>query len=74
MGLQKILQLLESDDANIRIHAVKVVANLAAEGKFCSLADIYDYLLRFKFFVAIGSHSFPIFLGLIRRSKSRKDR
>ncbi|XP_019090939.1 PREDICTED: kinesin-like protein KIN-UB [Camelina sativa] len=31
VGLQKILQLLESDDANIRIHAVKVVANLAAE-------------------------------------------
>lgn len=35
VGLQKILQLLESDDANIRIHAVKVVANLAAEGKLC---------------------------------------
>ncbi|XP_010523071.1 PREDICTED: kinesin-like protein KIN-UB isoform X3 [Tarenaya hassleriana] len=31
VGLQKILQLLESEDANIRIHAVKVVANLAAE-------------------------------------------
>lgn len=33
VGLQKILSLLESDDANVRIHAVKVVANLAAEGK-----------------------------------------
>lgn len=32
VGLQKILSLLESDDANVRIHAVKVVANLAAEG------------------------------------------
>ena len=32
VGLQKILQLLESEDANVRIHAVKVVANLAAEG------------------------------------------
>ncbi|KAG6665520.1 hypothetical protein CIPAW_02G166600 [Carya illinoinensis] len=31
VGLQKILALLESDDANVRIHAVKVVANLAAE-------------------------------------------
>ncbi|XP_073286788.1 kinesin-like protein KIN-UB [Primulina huaijiensis] len=31
VGLQKILSLLESDDASIRIHAVKVVANLAAE-------------------------------------------
>lgn len=32
VGLNKILSLLESEDANIRIHAVKVVANLAAEG------------------------------------------
>ncbi|KAI4356818.1 hypothetical protein L6164_000806 [Bauhinia variegata] len=31
VGLEKILSLLESDDANVRIHAVKVVANLAAE-------------------------------------------
>ncbi|XP_002511735.2 kinesin-like protein KIN-UB [Ricinus communis] len=31
VGLQKILSLLESDDATVRIHAVKVVANLAAE-------------------------------------------
>ncbi|XP_057981397.1 kinesin-like protein KIN-UA isoform X2 [Malania oleifera] len=31
VGLQKILSLLESEDANIRIHAVKVMANLAAE-------------------------------------------
>ncbi|KAK7340121.1 hypothetical protein VNO77_20815 [Canavalia gladiata] len=31
VGLQKILSLLESDDSNVRIHAVKVVANLAAE-------------------------------------------
>lgn len=33
VGLQKILSLLEADDADVRIHAVKVVANLAAEGK-----------------------------------------
>lgn len=32
MGLQKILSLLESEDADVQIHAVKVVANLAAEG------------------------------------------
>ncbi|XP_050237860.1 kinesin-like protein KIN-UB isoform X2 [Mercurialis annua] len=31
VGLQKILSLLESDDATVRVHAVKVVANLAAE-------------------------------------------
>ncbi|KAJ9188432.1 hypothetical protein P3X46_003791 [Hevea brasiliensis] len=31
VGLQKILSLLESEDANTQIHAVKVVANLAAE-------------------------------------------
>uniref|UniRef100_A0A5B7A188 Kinesin-like protein n=1 Tax=Davidia involucrata TaxID=16924 RepID=A0A5B7A188_DAVIN len=31
VGLQKILSLLESEDANVRIHAVKVVANLAAD-------------------------------------------
>ncbi|KAI4370367.1 hypothetical protein MLD38_018726 [Melastoma candidum] len=31
VGLQKILTLLESEDANVRIHAVKVIANLAAE-------------------------------------------
>ncbi|XP_044491256.1 kinesin-like protein KIN-UB isoform X2 [Mangifera indica] len=31
VGLQKILALLESEDTNVRIHAVKVVANLAAE-------------------------------------------
>ncbi|KAL3645606.1 hypothetical protein CASFOL_010786 [Castilleja foliolosa] len=31
VGLNKILSLLESEDADVRIHAVKVVANLAAE-------------------------------------------
>ncbi|KAL4024540.1 hypothetical protein IC575_012897 [Cucumis melo] len=31
VGLQKILSLLDSEDANARIHAVKVLANLAAE-------------------------------------------
>ncbi|EXB52669.1 Armadillo repeat-containing kinesin-like protein 2 [Morus notabilis] len=31
VGLQKILSLLESDDLNVRINAVKVVANLAAD-------------------------------------------
>lgn len=31
VGLQKILSLLDSEDANVRIHAVKVLANLAAE-------------------------------------------
>ncbi|KAF9611004.1 hypothetical protein IFM89_026310 [Coptis chinensis] len=31
VGFQKILSLLQSEDAEVRIHAVKVVANLAAE-------------------------------------------
>ncbi|GAB2224197.1 hypothetical protein Droror1_Dr00004948 [Drosera rotundifolia] len=31
VGLHRILSMLESQDANVRIHAVKVVANLAAE-------------------------------------------
>ncbi|XWS49831.1 hypothetical protein CRYUN_Cryun12cG0036800 [Craigia yunnanensis] len=31
VGLQKILSLLEAEDADVRIHAVKVLANLAAE-------------------------------------------
>lgn len=31
VGLQKILSLLEAEDADVQIHAVKVVANLAAE-------------------------------------------
>ncbi|XP_042010084.1 kinesin-like protein KIN-UB isoform X1 [Salvia splendens] len=32
VGLQKILSLLESEDATVRKYEVKVVANLAAEG------------------------------------------
>lgn len=32
VGLQKILSLLESEEPDVRVHAVKVVANLAAEG------------------------------------------
>ncbi|KAM3698379.1 hypothetical protein ACB098_06G184300 [Castanea mollissima] len=31
VGLQKILQLLTSEDSDVQVHAVKVVANLAAE-------------------------------------------
>ncbi|CAN6179522.1 unnamed protein product [Urochloa humidicola] len=31
VGLQKILSLLESEEPDVRVHAVKVVANLAAE-------------------------------------------
>ncbi|KAI4372711.1 hypothetical protein MLD38_010910 [Melastoma candidum] len=31
VGLQKILTLLESEDANVRIHAVKGIANVSAE-------------------------------------------
>ncbi|KAJ1426771.1 Armadillo-type fold [Sesbania bispinosa] len=47
VGLQKILSLLESDDANVRIHAVKVVANLAAEGRSLTLLKdmLFDALI-----------------------------
>lgn len=40
VGLQKILQLLTSEDPDVQIHAVKVVANLAAEGVL-HFSDIY---------------------------------
>ena len=33
VGLQKIIQLLTSEDSDVQIHAVKVIANLAAEGR-----------------------------------------
>jgi hypothetical protein len=33
VGLKKILSLLESEEPDVRVHAVKVVANLAAEGE-----------------------------------------
>lgn len=36
VGLPKILQLLMSEDLDVQIHAVKVVANLAAEGTLLS--------------------------------------
>ena len=43
MGLQKILSLLEAEDADVRIHAVKVVANLAAEGFFLVLYQHFTF-------------------------------
>lgn len=33
VGLSNILPLLKSEELDVQIHAVKVVANLAAEGK-----------------------------------------
>ena len=44
VGLQKILSLLEAEDADVTIHAVKVVANLAAEG-FLLQPSIYIFFL-----------------------------
>lgn len=41
VGLQKILSLLEAEDADVRVHAVKVVANLAAEGEILLLSCVY---------------------------------
>jgi len=37
VGIQKILQLIKSEDLEVQIQAVKVVANLAAEGAVSSL-------------------------------------
>lgn len=53
VGLQKILSLLEAEDADVRIHAVKVVANLAAEGEILSFLFILFacMLLRHKFII-----------------------
>jgi hypothetical protein len=42
VGLQKILSLLESEEPDVRVHAVKVVANLAAEGK------LHKFLIRYR--------------------------
>lgn len=42
VGLQKILSLLEAEDPDVRIHAVKVVANLAAEGTFLFLSSCFN--------------------------------
>lgn len=50
VGLQKILSLLEAEDADVRIHAVKVVANLAAEGEIAFFyVLIFSVLLHHKF-------------------------
>lgn len=45
VGLQKILSLLEAEDPDVRIHAVKVVANLAAEGTFLFLSQVVLILI-----------------------------
>lgn len=44
VGLQKILSLLEAEDADVRIHAVKVVANLAAEGFLYCLLTLKNHI------------------------------
>lgn len=51
MGLQKILSLLEAEDADVRIHAVKVVANLAAEGEIASSSS--SSFVFFPFFFQV---------------------
>ncbi|KAL3517029.1 hypothetical protein ACH5RR_023931 [Cinchona calisaya] len=52
VGLHKILSLLESDDPNVRIHAVKVVANLAAEeanqGKIVEAGGLSSLLMLLR--------------------------
>lgn len=52
VGLQKILSLLEAEDADVRVHAVKVVANLAAEetnqGKIVEAGGLTSLLTLLK--------------------------
>ncbi|XP_004511636.1 kinesin-like protein KIN-UA [Cicer arietinum] len=52
VGLQKILSLLEAEDVDVRIHAVKVVANLAAEetnqGKIVEAGGLTSLLMLLK--------------------------
>ncbi|XP_040990212.1 kinesin-like protein KIN-UA isoform X2 [Juglans microcarpa x Juglans regia] len=52
VGLQKILSLLESEDADLQIHAVKVVANLAAEetnqGKIVEAGGLTSLLMLLR--------------------------
>jgi hypothetical protein len=42
VGLQKILSLLESEEPDVRVHEVKVVANLAAEGEHCVFIMLFN--------------------------------
>uniref|UniRef100_A0A7N2MDC3 Uncharacterized protein n=1 Tax=Quercus lobata TaxID=97700 RepID=A0A7N2MDC3_QUELO len=46
IGLQKILQLLTSEDSDVQVHAVKVVANLTAEGAL-HLPELLQYPLAY---------------------------
>jgi hypothetical protein len=81
VGLQKILSLLESEDANVRIHAVKVVANLAAEGQYSFIAGMDELGCgRSEVQTIVLCYSSFYFMQLICvspciscRSKSRKD-
>lgn len=50
VGLQKIIQLLTSEESDVQIHAVKVIANLAAEG---------GVQYAFRLDLNKLSHSFP---------------
>ncbi|KAJ8766123.1 hypothetical protein K2173_021640 [Erythroxylum novogranatense] len=52
VGLQKILSLLEAEDPDVRVHAVKVVANLAAEetnqGKIVKAGGLKSLLMLLR--------------------------
>lgn len=55
VGLSNVLTLLKSEDLDVQIHAVKVVANLAAEGNthvnlslLCANLATYRYELVTK--------------------------
>lgn len=56
VGLHKILSLLESEDATVRIHAVKVVANLAAEGNLFSTQSSQVQKVRSGYGIFFACH------------------
>ncbi|XVF75593.1 hypothetical protein PTKIN_Ptkin13bG0199200 [Pterospermum kingtungense] len=67
VGLQKIIQLLASEDLDVQIHAVKVIANLAAEATSFPLFPSRSPL-SLPFFEGLDHLSLVEQLGLIKTS------
>lgn len=60
---QKILSMLDSEDVKVQIHAIKVVANLSAEGFYFLQSSSVDFFflyinhrLETPFFFVFGKH------------------
>lgn len=59
--------MLESEDANIRIHAVKIVANLAAEGRKNLMLE--DAILHFSIIFSSRIYKISMMQSCIFRSQ-----